>query len=138
MSATYNGNLRAGSFDRNDELADHIVRYLKRRAENVTGDKATGKAVEELLDARLDRWSKERNVPGRRLAYDKPGTPDDVAPLLRRPDGGAWRQMTAPTSLRDVEPGIRLLLLAQADAADEAPEPAFEPVEIPEDEGTNA
>jgi hypothetical protein len=30
-----------------------------------------------------------------------------VAPLLRRPDGAVWRRMTCPTSLRDVEPGIR-------------------------------
>ncbi len=29
MSAAYNGNLKAGSFDRNDELADHVVRYLQ-------------------------------------------------------------------------------------------------------------
>ena len=32
LGDAYNGNLRAGAFDRNDELADHVVRYLKRRA----------------------------------------------------------------------------------------------------------
>jgi hypothetical protein len=63
MSAACNGNTRAGSFDRNDELADHVVRYLKRRAENVTGDKATGAAVEQQLDARLDQWRRFRRRP---------------------------------------------------------------------------
>lgn len=134
LSFTYNGNLRAGAFDSGDELADHIVRYLKRRAENVTGSKATGSVVEQELDTRLDQWDRERRVPGRRLAYDTPGTGDDVAPLLRRPDGTVWRRMTAPTSLRDVEPGIRLLLLPEPDASDAGSEPAYAPVIIPEDE----
>ena len=105
LSYAYNGNMRAGSFDRNDELADHVVRHLQRRAENVTGEKLVGFAVQQQLDARLDQWNKERHVPGRRLSYDSPGTADDVAPLLRRPDGTRWRRMTCPTSLRDVEPG---------------------------------
>jgi len=133
MSAAYNGNTRAGSFDRNDELADHVVRYLKRRAENVTGDKATGAAVEQQLDARLDQWNKERQVPGRRLVYDTTSGADDMAPLLRRPDGTTWRRMTCPTSLRDVEPGIRLLLLPEGDSTEVTEEPPFESVIVPED-----
>ena len=40
LADTYNGNTRAAAFDRNDELADHVVRYLKRRAGNVSGDAA--------------------------------------------------------------------------------------------------
>ena len=79
LGDTYNGNLRAAAFDRNDELADHIVRYLKRRAGNVSGDNAVSDGVEHQLDARLDQWNKERQVPGRRLAYDRPGgAADDV------------------------------------------------------------
>ena len=133
LSYAYNGNMRAGSFDRNDELADHVVRYLQRRAENVTGEKLVGFAVQQQLDARLDQWNKERHVPGRRLSYDTPGTADDVAPLLRRPDGTRWRRMTCPTSLRDVEPAIRLLLLPEGDTLDVTGEPAFEPVVVPDD-----
>lgn len=75
----------------------------------------------------------ERKVPGRRLAYDTPGTADDVAPLLRRPDGTAWRRMTCPTSLRDVEPGIRLLLLPEGDPLDVTEEPSYEKVPVPDD-----
>ena len=48
---------------------------------------ATGAAVEQQLDARLDQWNKERRVPGRRLVYDITSGADDMAPLLRRPDG---------------------------------------------------
>lgn len=133
MSQGYNGNMKAGSFDRNDLLADHVVRHLQRRAVSVTGDQATGTAVVGALDKRLDQWDKERKVPGRRLAYDTPGTADDVAPLLRRPDGTAWRRMTCPTSLRDVEPGIRLLLLPEGDPLDVTEEPSYEKVLVPDD-----
>jgi hypothetical protein len=133
MSQAYNGNMKAGAFDRNDLLADHVVRYLQRRAVSVTGDTATGAAVVDALDKRLDQWNKERKVPGRRLAYDTPGTADDVAPLLRRPDGAAWRRMTCPTSLRDVEPGIRLLLLPEGDPLDVTEEPSYERILVPDD-----
>jgi Helicase conserved C-terminal domain len=133
LSPAYNANMRAGSFDRNDPLADHIVRHLQRRAENVTGDRKTGLAVQRLLDERLDQWNRERHVPGRRLSYDAPGTADDVAPLLRRPDGTQWRRMTCPTSLRDVEPAIRLLLISEGDTLDVTDEPSFEPVIVPDD-----
>jgi hypothetical protein len=137
LSDAYNGNLKAGAFDRNDELADHVVRYVKRRAATVAGDNAVGTGVERQLDARLDQWNAQRHVPGRRLAYDLPGgAADDIAALLRRPEGGAWRSMTCPTSLRDVEPGIRLLLLG--DSQDTGAEPAFEPSPGPDADAKEA
>ena len=50
-------------------------------------------------------------MPGRRLAYDRPGgASDDVVGLLWRPEEGPWRRMTCQTSLRNVDQGIRLLL----------------------------
>jgi len=134
LGETYNGNLKAGTFDRNDELADHIVRYLKRRAGNVSGDNGVSTGVECQLDARLDQWSKERQVPGRRLAYDRPGgSADDVVGLLWRPEAGPWRRMTCQTSLRNVDQGIRLLLDREDGTAEMGPEPPFEPMQAPAD-----
>jgi hypothetical protein len=133
LSYAYNGNMQAREFDRNGELADHVVRYLKRRAATVAGDNAAGAAVERQLDARLDQWNAERLIPGRRLAYDQPSSgADDVAGLLRRPDGSTWRRMTCPTSLRDVEPAIRLLLTPEADNLGLVTEPAYVPSPGPE------
>ncbi|MEV6983204.1 DISARM system helicase DrmA [Sphaerisporangium sp. NPDC051017] len=127
LEETYNGNLQAGRFDRNSELADHVVRYLKRRSALVASDNAVGVEVERQLDARLDHWHAQRRVPGRRLAYSGkvPGLPDDVAGLLRRPEEGRWRQMTCPTSLQDVSPGIRLLLMPGGDDLAIVDEPPF-------------
>ncbi|WP_194821979.1 DISARM system helicase DrmA [Micromonospora sp. S-DT3-3-22] len=109
LEGTYNGNLRAREFDRHGQLADHVVRYLKRRSE-VAADNTVRQRVEDELEARLDLWARERARPARRLAYDKPYHSDDVAGLLHRPEEGRWVQTTCPTSLRDVEPGIQLQL----------------------------
>ncbi|MEV6866427.1 DISARM system helicase DrmA [Streptosporangium subroseum] len=127
LEFTYNGNLRAGQFDRAGELADHVVRFLKRRAREVTAENRVGVEVERHLDARLDQWHNERRVPGRRLAYSNrgPGVPGDAGALLRRPEDGSWRPMTCPTSLRDVEPGVRLLLLPEDDHLAITQEPPF-------------
>ncbi|HET9899323.1 MAG TPA: DISARM system helicase DrmA [Streptosporangiaceae bacterium] len=128
LGDAYNANLRASAFDRNDELADHIVRYLKRRAGNVSGDNSVSNAVERQLDSRLDLWNKERRVPGRRLTYDRPfGASDDVVGLLHRPEEGSWRKMTCQTSLRNVDQGIRLLLSREEPGVSIVDEPPFEP-----------
>jgi hypothetical protein len=42
--------------------------------------------------------------------------------------------MTCPTSLRDVEPGIRLLLLPEGDPLDVTEEPNYEPILVPSDD----
>jgi hypothetical protein len=127
LADPFNANLQAAAFDRNDELADHIVRYLKRRAGNVSGDSAVSDGVEHELDMRLDHWNAERKVPARRLAYDRPaGAADDVARLLWRPEEGRWRQMTCQTSLRNVDQGIRLLLDREDGATRMTDEPLYE------------
>jgi hypothetical protein len=114
LDRAYNGNLRAQDFDRNSLLADHVVRFLTRRAD-IDGERRVRRRVEDELDNRLDMWATNRFTPGRRLAYDRPRQSDDIAGLLRRPEEGRWSKMTCPTSLRDVEPGIQLLLLPNAD-----------------------
>jgi hypothetical protein len=139
LGDAYNANARASAFDRNDELADHIVRYLKRRAGNVSGDNAVSTEVERRLDARLDQWSRERRLPGRRLVYDRPGgVSDDSVGLLRRPEEGPWRPMTCQTSLRNVDQGIRLLMARDDSGVAIVDEPAFEPTVIASADGDAA
>ena len=120
LERTYNGNLRAQEFDRHSTLADHAVRFLKRRSD-VASDNAVGRRVEDELEARLDLWARERAVAARRLAYAKPFNSDDIAGLLHRPEEGRWRQTTCPTSLRDVEPGIQLQLVTATLTDDDPP-----------------
>lgn len=112
LEADHNGNLGAQSFDTNGKLAAYVARYLTNRANDVATDRRVGDEVRRHLDARLDLWAREQRQPGAHLAYrgDR-RTRDDTAALLREPDEGRWRMMTCPTSLRDVEPAIRLVLL---------------------------
>ncbi|SBW27110.1 hypothetical protein FDG2_5171 [Candidatus Protofrankia californiensis] len=123
LEPAYNANLRAQDVDRHSQLADHVVRFLKRRAADVAGENRMGDHVERALDERLGLWARERAQPARQLAYEQPAHSDNIAGLLRRPDDGPWRMMTCPTSLRDVEPGIRLLLRREGD--DPIEEPPF-------------
>ncbi|MEV6981663.1 DISARM system helicase DrmA [Sphaerisporangium sp. NPDC051017] len=127
LETTYNANLTAQAFNRHSKLADHVVMFLKRRAGEVAGRNEVSRQVEDQLLARLDHWDRRRREPGTRLAYAKPYRVDDVAGLLRKPEEGGWGITTCPTSLRDVEPGIRLLLL---------PDPGVE--EIPQFEAVVA
>ncbi|MDU0290753.1 helicase-related protein, partial [Saccharothrix longispora] len=122
LEQAYNGNLRAQDFDRHSELADHVVRFLERR---VGGSRDARRRITDQLEFRLDMWARERGVPGRRLAYHQPLVSGDIAGLLRRPGTAGLSPLIAPTSLRDVEPGVQLQLLPGIDPWDA--EPAFLP-----------
>lgn len=134
LDEQYNSNLDAGKFNRNGSRADHVVGVIRRRASQVGGDEAR---VERLLELRLDRWETERKVPARRLAYSArtPGMPADAVGFLHGPDEGRWRWSTCPTSLRDVEAGIQLLLQPD-DLHDRSfvADPPFVPVQLEEEQ----
>ena len=85
------------------------------RAQNVTYPEddhvKMGSSVRQALTARLDDWASEAAEPNRRLVYRKPRKKDDVSvPLLRSPDKEPWGPFTVPTSMREVEPGVGLVL----------------------------
>lgn len=70
-----------------------------------------GAAVRQALTARLDEWAGEAAIPNRKLGYRKPRKKDDVTvPLLQAPGKDPWGPFTAPTSMREVEPGVGLVL----------------------------
>lgn len=126
LEAGYNGNARAQEFNRSSQVADHVVRYLGRRAEQ-PADREVRKRVEDEADRRLDHWDRQRAFPDRRLAYEQPMRAKDTAGLLHKPGNGRWHITTCPTSLRDVEPGIQLLL-QPPDGSRSADDPPFVPV----------
>jgi len=106
--------------DVQDERVGDVVKAIEERAIEIAGaeDGVRGK-----LQARLDGWSAEQAVEGRKLAYRdrKDGV---TVGLLRGPSVTEWSMWTCLTSLRDVEAGINLLL--QADDLGEGSVPAFE------------
>ncbi|WP_242392206.1 DISARM system helicase DrmA [Anaeromyxobacter oryzisoli] len=107
----YNPNAAASGVEREDPLVIAAIERIVRRAEHVTGSKAVGEEVRALLKRRLDTWLHEaqRTVGLARLGYrmEKDGS---TRGLLDPPGLGRWKDFTCLTSLRDVEPGVNLVL----------------------------
>ncbi|GAA3726579.1 DISARM system helicase DrmA [Salinactinospora qingdaonensis] len=126
LETALNPNDAARMFDRSGKVADHIVNEIDRRARTVTGSSQAARDIHDELDNRLDVWEARRRKQGVRLVYKEPPKNTDAQALLDSPDGAPWKPTTCPTSLREVEPGIRLVLDPGQDLGDGA-EPPFIP-----------
>ncbi|AXK32118.1 hypothetical protein DVA86_05065 [Streptomyces armeniacus] len=126
LKQEFNANRGAQFFDTRGELADHVVRYLQRRAGSVTEDSKVSQEIGRLLGQRLDYWEQRRKAPGTILGYRTARRQGDVTPLLKDPDGTRWQLMTCPTSLREVEPPVRLMFVGD-NGQDVSDEPSFVP-----------
>src|SRR5690625_2025812 len=103
-----NPNTGAGHFDRTGHTADHVSGEVKRRAELVGAD--GDRNVGEEVDHRFDLWHRKQGSQSKdafELGYHRD---TKAAGLLRKPEAGGWTSTTCPISLREVEPGIRLVL----------------------------
>lgn len=91
------------------EIVD-VVEVLAKRA-GIVEDNAKKQLAKEELKSRADDWAKEANKPGRILAYEKRGQQrDTTVALIKTPGLRAWDDWTVPMSMREVEPGVRLIM----------------------------
>lgn len=119
-----NPNAGAGHFDRTGHTVDHVAAEVRRRAQLV--DPGSPRNVGEEVDHRFDMWHRKQGLQakeGFELGYNRAKR---SVPLLRAPDDGKWTLNTCPTSLREVEPGIRLVLDPEDDLG-HTEEPPFRP-----------
>ncbi len=107
----FNANDRAGRVTAGHPYAGEAIRILAERAALVTGRQELGAEVEQILKALLDVWRDQagRTSGGRILGY-KDKKDGLTVGLLKRPEVGRWDDFTCLNSLRDVEPGIGLIL----------------------------
>lgn len=103
-----NINSAPQKLDPHDELQG-VVDIIRARAEDLTSDASVGEAVAEALKIRSDGWLNQRGQAGDVLGYRQKLDGKTVG-LLHQPSEGPWGQWTCPTSLREVEPGVNLLL----------------------------
>jgi hypothetical protein len=90
--------------------AEFVKEVLEDRAWSVE-DKATVKELTaDMVKSRLDKWVKSNNVPGQKLGYEKRKNQGDVVNLLFKPGKEEWGEFTVPTSMREVEAGVNLVL----------------------------
>jgi hypothetical protein len=127
----WNANTAAGHVDLSAAEIDGAVEVIRRRAAGVTAAAQVASDVAAELRSRRDQWGGAQAVPHRELVYRRRRGAGTAVGLLKAPSMEPWDEWTVLTSLRDVEPGINLLL-AEADLGD-ATAPAFEP---PPDDAT--
>lgn len=108
----FSPNVGAGELDKSDkpEITEAID-VLVRRAWNVSETPTIKNLAERELKERADEWAKEVSVPGRTLAYEKRGAQAaTMVGLVKSPGIHAWDNWTVPMSMREVEPGVRLIM----------------------------
>ena len=93
-----------------DALAEAVKQSFVDRAWNVMGSMDSRDRMSADLKSRIDRWVAEATVAGRQLAYEKKGNSGTMVGFLHRPGVQAWDPVTVPTSMREVESSVRLIM----------------------------
>ncbi|MCW5968506.1 MAG: DISARM system helicase DrmA [Blastocatellales bacterium] len=86
------------------------VDSVTERTWEVTEDSAKKNLATAELKSRADEWAKEAAVPGRMLVYQKYGAGPTAYALLEAPGIKPWSTWTVPMSMREVEPGVNLVM----------------------------
>jgi len=105
-----NPNLGAQTLDNSGRPEASTVRTVVSDRAWKVKDKAARLRVDTMVADRIDRWVKEAIKAGRRLGYETERGQGDVAALLKKPGATAWDEFTVPFSMREVEPGVRLVM----------------------------
>jgi hypothetical protein len=108
----FNPNPGAGSLDKPDRPEAVDARdLLVGRAWEISHESALRDLASSELKERLDEWAHEAGKGGRTLAYEKKGpNRATMVALLKRPGIQAWDNFTVPMSMREVEPGVALIM----------------------------
>jgi hypothetical protein len=109
------------------------VDAVSERTWEVTEDSAKKNLAAAELKSRADAWAKEAAVPGRILVYQKYGAGPTAYALLEVPGIKPWSTWTVPMSMREVEPGVNLVMEDERSNQD----PVWRPRPTPEDEATD-
>ena len=91
------------------EMLETIAAITARTWE-VTEDSGKKALAEAEMKSRADEWASEAGVGGRTLVYQKYGAGPTAYPLLSAPGIKPWTDWTVPMSMREVEPGVRLVM----------------------------
>ncbi|SMF06486.1 Helicase conserved C-terminal domain-containing protein [Alteromonadaceae bacterium Bs31] len=131
-----NPNRGAMTMDRsNTPEAKAAMDVVAKRAWNVT-DRADIESLSRAeMKSRMDEWAKEASKGGRILGYEKRGpNKDTMVALIKSPGVQAWDDFTVPMSMREVEPGVRLVMNTRKLA--DNPEWKSKPIEPDDSDGS--
>ncbi len=123
---TYNPNEGAGELKNTaGSEIKKAVDALVDRASMVVGN-GISESTKLAAKTRIDEWHKEASVTGRSLAYEKKGKKaGTTVALIKSPGIKAWDWQTVPMSMREVEPGVKLMMNTKrlGDGPDWKPKP---------------
>ncbi len=106
-------NPNLGAMDLDNVTAPALIdakENISNRAWKATNKKVVKDNTEIMISDRADRWVKEAKKAGRRLGYEAEKRQGDVAGLLKKPGITTWDEFTVPMSMREVEPGVKLIM----------------------------
>ncbi len=101
-----------------------LARVLQR-AEQFAGDATVATEIRQRIAMRREDWEQRQQGEGTVLVYHP--AKGATLPLLQQPVPGNWDLWTSPTSLREVEAEVNLILDDTDASAGSAP--AFRPAE---------
>ncbi|WP_170392054.1 DISARM system helicase DrmA [Ruegeria arenilitoris] len=87
-----------------------VSNAISERVWEVTENKLRMKESQKELKKRADEWVKEAGVAGRTLVYKKKKSGGTDYEILDEPGKAAWGRWTVPMSMREVEPGVGLIM----------------------------
>ncbi len=107
-----NPNTGAGELQKtNSAEVISTLGTIEHRASMVTESGVLTSLAKVESQNRIDDWVTEAQKGGRQLAYEKKGPKKDtMVALIKSPGVNAWDDFTIPMSMREVEPGVRLVM----------------------------
>lgn len=108
----FNPNIGADELDDITKIeAVSTQQSIVDRTLKVTGLNSRKDQSNNAIQERYQEWVDEVNRGGRTLGYEKKGkNKDTMVALLNKPGVNAWNNFTVPMSMREVEPGVRLIM----------------------------
>jgi hypothetical protein len=114
---TFNANDTAGRITTSNPYVQDAIEAIARRAELIGDGTKCGDSCRAELRGKADLWQAEaqNDAGGRVLTYTEPYGPDGprrgtTVKLLHSPGMGRWQEFTCLNSLREVEPGVKLIV----------------------------
>lgn len=104
-----NANAGAAAVKEASSPAQRALTAIRDRADDQLGPDLVDHLAEGVV-TRLQAWEEEQDVGQRTLVYHRWGKSDTDVSLLKEPSLERWDRWTVPTSLRNVEAPVPLLL----------------------------
>jgi len=93
-----------------DPAVDEVTNSFGDRAHKVTNKIEIEFLTKSMARERFDEWVRKVTQRQGHIAYKAKRQSHDTVSLLKQPGSHSWSKFTVPTSMREVEPGVRLVL----------------------------